>query len=128
MSAIKLSVDLTPMAVCRVDAADKPQALKACAQSSFSSMTQTQNELSVVCDLAYVQESWKLEKTWNRLEVQGPLDFSMVGVLSQLSAVLAQKNISIFVVSTFDTDHILVKDTELASAVVALKSARYTFV
>jgi hypothetical protein len=68
-------------------------------------------------------ENAKIEPGWRALKVAGPLDFSLVGVISKLSGILADAQISVFVLSTFSTDFILVKEQQLKSAVSALRKA-----
>ncbi|SMP53402.1 ACT domain-containing protein [Anoxynatronum buryatiense] len=59
------------------------------------------------------------------LKVEGPLDFSLIGILSSISTVLAQRKISIFAISTFDTDYILLKSQDFDNAIQALTSEGY---
>lgn len=93
--------------------------------TSFFSATRTQDEISVVCveDSAPVGEHVKVEPDWRALEVVGPLDFSMVGVMSSLTAPLADVDVSVFVVSTYDTDYILVHAAALERAIEVLGAA-----
>lgn len=63
------------------------------------------------------------ERGWRMLQVQGVLDFALVGILASLAAPLAQAGISIFSVSTFDTDAVLVKEDKRAQAIAALRAA-----
>jgi len=93
---------------------------------SFISMTRTGEELSVVCGEDAVPAGVKCEKGWRRLRIRGPLAFSETGVLSFLSAPLARAGISIFVVSTYDTDNILVKEELLGTAQAVLVSEGHT--
>lgn len=88
-------------------------------------MVRTKDELSVVCNERYVPPEIKTERGWRAFQVQGPLDFSLVGVLASISASLAQAGVSIFAVSTFDTDYILVKEKLLRRAVEALETAGF---
>jgi hypothetical protein len=83
----------------------------------------TAEELCVVCPEGDVPADITTEAGWRALQVQGPLDFSQVGVLATLSAVLAEANISLFALSAFDTDYILVKGTSLERAIEALIQA-----
>jgi hypothetical protein len=92
-------------------------------QGEFFSVTRTPAELSAVCDVAVVPTGVKAEGPWLVLAVRGPLDFDVIGVLSALSAPLATAGISIFAVSTYDTDYLLVRDHELDRAVRALREA-----
>ena len=91
-------------------------------ESTLFSITRTENELSIVCrdsdDLPGA-----VEPGWCGLEVEGPLDFALVGVLASLTQPLAEAGVSIFALSTFDTDYLLVKETQLESALVALQAA-----
>lgn len=93
--------------------------------SDFFSITKTSDELSIVCIQDNIPDNIKCEKDWRILKVEGPLDFALIGILSKLSTVLAQKGISIFAISTYDTDYILVKDADIANAVTALVNAKY---
>ena len=90
---------------------------------NFYSITQTAEELSIVCNQNIVPEGIKADKNWKALKVIGPLEFSLVGILANLSTILAKSNISIFTISTYDTDYILVKNIDLEKAIKALKSA-----
>ncbi len=89
----------------------------------FSSMTRTHAELSVVAPAHQAPTGVPVEDGWSCLEVQGPLAFELTGVLAELSASLATAEIPIFVVSTFDTDYLLVRTALLERAVAALKAA-----
>jgi len=92
---------------------------------SFFSVTRTDAEMSVVCteDAAPSGEDVRVEPDWRALEVAGPLDFSMVGVMATLTAPLADVDVSVFVLSTYDTDYVLVHAAALEKAVEALRSA-----
>lgn len=103
--------------VCRLP----PGAMIALAKEGFSSVTSTADELSVVCLASHEPEGAKIEAGWSLLKIAGVLDFSLVGILSEISGVLARAKISLFAVSTFDTDYILVRD--LPGAVSALRGA-----
>ncbi len=96
-------------------------------ESSFYSVTRTPDELSIVCSSSVPLTSKNAETDWSCLRVLGPLDFSATGVLADLSAVLAKAGISLFAVSTFDTDYLLVKASHLGLAEKALRSSGYFF-
>jgi hypothetical protein len=85
------------------------------------SITRTAEELSIVCEAAGVPESVTAERGWRALKVRGPLAFAMIGVLAELAHILAVAQVSIFVLSTYDTDYVLVKEEKLAQAVAALQ-------
>lgn len=108
------------LAVCRLPAGDP---LPTWMAGPFVSVTRTINELTVVCATVSVPDLVTADKGWRGLRVEGPLPFSLVGVLAALSATLAASEISVFVISTYDTDYILVKDVDLVRAVVSLEAA-----
>ncbi len=89
----------------------------------FISLTRTPNELSIVVLQSSVPDDVTCERDWRILQVQGPLDFALTGVLASLAQPLADEGIPIFVVSTFNTDYILVKSHQLAQAVGVLRAS-----
>jgi hypothetical protein len=95
-------------------------------QSAFYFIGNTGDELSLVC-LTQDAPARTVEREdgWKGFRVQGQLDFSLVGVLSDIAGVLAGNGISIFAVSTFDTDYILVKADRFDEAARALASSGY---
>ena len=95
-------------------------------QNGFCSITRTEGELSVLCKTEVIQgEPSNREDNWKCLEVNGPLDFSLTGVLSSIASPLAEEGISIFAVSTYDTDYILVKAGKLTQAKAVLRRAKF---
>lgn len=88
-------------------------------------ISKTYDELSIVCPSHIELDSLEQEKGWGALEVLGPLGFSLTGILSNISAVLANEKISIFAISTFDTDYILIKQDAMFNAIQSLKRAQY---
>jgi uncharacterized protein len=96
--------------------------------TSFFSVTRTGDELSVVSgeDEAPSGDGVRVEPDWRALEVAGPLDFGMVGVMAALTAPLADVDVSVFVVSTYDTDYVLVHAAALERALEALRAAGHT--
>lgn len=89
----------------------------------FFSVTRTADELSVVCREENVPEGIVCERGWCCLGVQGPIPFTMVGVLASLTTPIAKAGVGIFALSTFDTDYLLVKSSDLTKAVAALRAA-----
>jgi hypothetical protein len=87
----------------------------------FFSITRTADELSVDCRQDAVPEGVTCERGWRGLRVAGALSFSLVGVLASLTAPLAEAGVSVFAVSTFDTDYLLVKEDVLERAVDLLR-------
>lgn len=124
---LTLSVLPRPLAVCRLPSAEEiPDWVY---NDEFCSITRTANELSIVCLATSVPANVRnvqSEKSWRALEVRGPLDFSLTGILAGLTQPLAQERISVFVVATFDTDYILVRSERLTEAISALRAAGYT--
>jgi hypothetical protein len=96
-------------------------------ESEFYSISKSEDELSIVCNSSILLDSERSETGWSCIKVSGPLDFSLTGVLADISAVLAKAEISIFAISTFDTDYILIKSQNLPSAGKALLSSGYIF-
>jgi hypothetical protein len=88
----------------------------------FLSMTRTNDELSIVSSSTDVPAGVTAETGWRCLSVEGPLPFEMTGVLAALSAPLARAEIPIFVVSTYDTDYLLVKAGDLDRACLTLRN------
>jgi uncharacterized protein len=87
-------------------------------------MACTDQELSIVCAADIILHSKRIDENWRCLEVIGPFDLSTtIGVLSTLTRVLAAEKISVFALSTFNTDYLLVKADRLAEAVAALGAA-----
>lgn len=93
--------------------------------SSFFALIRTAEELSLVLPDSVEVESNRCDLGWACFKVEGPLDFGLLGILAGISSALAEAKISIFALSTFDTDYILVKQKQVQAAKEALKSARY---
>jgi hypothetical protein len=89
---------------------------------SLYSVTGTVEELSIVCESHRVPNGLKHEPGWRALKVEGPLDFTDTGILAVLTKALAEHGISVFVLSTYDTDYILVKNKNLQAAIEALSA------
>jgi hypothetical protein len=86
------------------------------------SVTRTADELSIVCESKYVPGSVKSEKGWRCFKLEGPFPFAMTGVLASVLEPLAKARVSIFAVSTYDTDYVMVKERSLAKAVRVLRA------
>ncbi len=96
--------------------------------NSFYSIVKTEDELSIVCLENSVPNNVKQERDWRVLKIEGPLDFSLIGILSKISSILAKEKISIFAISTYDTDYILVKNAEIENAIKALSNEEYNII
>jgi hypothetical protein len=106
------------LAVCRLDPrAEIPQWVLT---ERFVSLARTDDELSIVCPQRRVSPGWTAEKDWRCLRVDGPLPLDEVGVLSSIIRPLADRSISVFVVSTYDTDYVMVKDKDLNQTIDVL--------
>jgi len=112
-------------AVCRFPA-DSP--IPGWARSgSFSSVTVTADELSIVGSEEAVPGDVTAERGWACFKIEGPFAFSLTGVLEAFLDPLAKATIPIFAVSTYDTDYVLVKQDDVASAIKALQQAGHEF-
>jgi len=112
------------LAVCRLSPTD---ALPNWAmQSPFWSITRTLDEISIVVMEESVPEGITAERGWSAIKVQGPLDFSLTGILASLTTPLADAGISIFAISTYDTDYLLVRSKTVAEAIAVLERTGYT--
>ncbi len=95
-------------------------------RSGFYSVSRTDEELSIVCDTNVIQEEVEnREDNWKCLKVEGPLDFSLTGILSSIALPLADAKISIFAISTFDTDYVMLKNNMLEKAKQVLQKAGF---
>ncbi len=91
----------------------------------FFSITRTDEELSIVCAQEQVPSGIQKQDGWKALRVEGRLDFSLTGVLSSLTEPLARRGISVFAISTYDTDYLLVKGEQSKKAIRALREAGF---
>ena len=118
MELKKLPYDLT---VCKVKSETDIDLNK-----EFYFVGKTDEEISLVCITADVpQDTVEREDGWKGFKIQGVLDFSLIGIISEISAVLAENKIGIFVVSTYNTDYILVKDKDFETALKLLSQNGY---
>jgi len=95
-------------------------------QGGFFSVTRTGDELSIVTELSRVPVDVQSQPGWRVLKVHGPFVLSEIGVLSSMASPLAEAKISLFAVSTFDTDYLLVAAGTLPAAIAALERAGHT--
>ncbi|AAM06197.1 TPA: ACT domain-containing protein [Methanosarcina acetivorans] len=124
---LTLSILKSMFGICRLDSGSEIPTWVY--ESSFFSITKTPEELSLVCPESSIPvnipEKVRTEKGWSCLKVEGPLDFGLTGILAGISKVLADNYISVFAVSTYDTDYILIREKCLKLAVRALEEAGY---
>jgi len=115
---LSLTVLRETFSLCRLDAGDAipDWAIK----SRWFSVTRTPDELSIACPVGDVPPEVVCEKDWKCIQVVGPLGFSLIGILASLVTPLAQANVSIFNISTFETDYIFVKEKDLEISIQTL--------
>lgn len=105
-----------------------PDLIKNAQKSGFFAHIVTSEETTLICDATLIPPSVKQESDWSALKVDGVLDFNLVGIIAGISAVLTKAGISIFVVSTFNTDYILVRDSQIEAATTSLSEAGYNII
>ena len=94
--------------------------------AGFYFIGRTDEEISLVCETGAMPAcATEHADGWRAFRVQGTLDFSLIGILSRLTGVLAARKIGAFAVSTYNTDYILVRDTDFGRAALALEEAGY---
>ena len=97
------------------------------APSGFFSLTRTETELSIVCREEVAPPGGRVEAGWKAFRVDGPIPFSVTGVLAAIAVPLSDAGISVFAVATFDTDSALIRGADAARAKRALESAGFSF-
>lgn len=121
MELKKLDYDLTVCKVASIADIDL--------NAGFFFLGKTDEEISLVCLTSDVpQHTTKRDDGWKGFRIEGILDFSLIGILSKLSGILAENEIGLFAVSTYNTDYILVKREDFGRAVNVLSEAGYVFV
>jgi len=109
-------------AVCRLDdVAELPKG------AEFLSLTVSSDEISLVCSKRHVPPCAIAQTGFAAMRIKGVLDFSMTGVLARISGILAKEEISIFAISTYDTDYIFVRQDDLEKSIKALEANGYDF-
>ena len=97
--------------------------------SMYCFIGKTDEESSLVCITENVPPNvLKRDDGWKAFRIQGVLDFSLIGILSEISAILAERGISIFAVSTYNTDYILIKKENYKKALEAFEAFGYSVV
>jgi uncharacterized protein len=118
---LKYRALLERLAVCRL-AVDAPFPTWSL-EGGFFGVVRTHDEVSIVCSEDRVPESVLAERGFVALKLEGPFPFSMTGVLASFLLPLAEAQIAIFAISTFDTDYVLIKQENLEQAILALSAA-----
>ena len=116
---MELEILKQDFSICKINAATQIDFT-----DEFCFIGKTDEELSLVCSTACVpKEVIECDSGWKGFRIQGKLDFSLTGILAGLTKILAENNIGIFAVSTYNTDYILVREKALEQAIKALKIA-----
>lgn len=124
---VRIRVLEIPLAICRL--APEADVFSRGRFSPFWSITRTPEEFSLICPPWLApDECLAIDDGWIALAVVGPLDFGLTGILASLAVPLAAHAISIFAMSTYDTDIILVRENELDRAIDVLESAGHTVI
>jgi hypothetical protein len=100
-----------------------PVRLFQAAEPALISVTCTADETSVVCPAELAGTADYVERGWRALTVRGPLEFTLTGIMAALSGALAGAGVTLFALSSYDTDHVLVKQVDLQRAIKALREA-----
>jgi hypothetical protein len=119
---MRLTLLSPTFAICRLPAG---AAIPSWAAGPFVSISRSADELSIVCSEASVPDDVQSESGWRCLKVEGPIPFETIGVAAAITKALADARISVILVSTYDTDYVLVRAESLDSAVGALKAAGF---
>ena len=121
---MKIKILETDFTVCRLEDLTQVDF-----SDEFCFLGKTDEELSLVCSTACVpSNTTEREDGWKAFRIQGMLDFSLIGILSRISALLAGCGIGIFAVSTYNTDYILTRADQVEAAVKALEDDGYEII
>jgi hypothetical protein len=119
-AALRLSILPGTLAVARLAShAELPSWVR----GAFVTISRTSDELSIVCDEGSVPEHVQAERGWGAFKLHGPIPFEVVGIAAALLTPLAEALIPVFLISTFDTDYVLVKRERLDEAAAVLRLA-----
>ena len=122
----KLTLQVLPeeFAITKLDAAAaEPEWVRG---GPMTSVTRTADELSIVCLASQIPETMDAERGFACVRVKGPLNFDLVGVLASMVGPLARAGISVFSVSTFDTDYLLLPNKDIESAIECLRAVGHS--
>ena len=122
-TALTLERQQGTLAVVRMKSSEPIPAWACADEGEFSSITRTPEELSIVCAADKAPDDTNAERDWAALKIVGPLSFDQVGILASLAEPLKQAGIPIFVISTYDTDYLLIKEANIEEAAAVLTRA-----
>jgi hypothetical protein len=118
---LKLSTLKDSFSICKLDpSSDIPSWAW---EGDFFSITRTTDELSIICDCKNIPEKMKCEHNWQVLMIEGPFEFEEIGILHSITKPLAEAEISLLTISTYDTDYILIKEGHYEEAIKSLERA-----
>ena len=90
---------------------------------SLASITRTEKELTIVCRLEILPSQYQSDLNWRCFKIDGSFDLNQIGVISSISSPLADAGISIYVISTYDTDYFLIQEQNLEKTISVLSSS-----
>ena len=125
--ALRLFLYKEVFAICRLEPSREIPAWAIKGNPSFFTVSKTETELSITCVEKNVPPGITREGGWRAFSLEGPIAFSQTGILISLIEPLANAGISIFAISTFDTDFIMLKEMVLEKAIQVLQE-RFTIV
>ena len=118
MELLKIDADFT---ICKLNSIENVDFSR-----EFIFLSKTDDEISLVCQSDYLPtDTIKFESGWKALKISGMLDFGLIGIIAKISSLLAEVDISIFVISTYNTDYILLKALDFNKAIQLLESNSY---
>jgi hypothetical protein len=121
MNGPKLTLSILPkhFAICRLSPDEDMPAW--CKNAEFYSIARSRDELSMVCFNENVPLDVEAERDWRALRIEGPLDFCLTGILASIVSPLAAADISVFAISTYDTDYVFVPEKSLSLSISVLE-------
>lgn len=121
---MKIKVIGRPFTVCKVDSLDKIDFT-----DKYCFVGKTDEEISLICSTKHAPaETISRSDGWRGFRLQGQMDFSLVGVLAELTGILAGNKISLLAVGTYNTDYVLVKEDDLEKALLLLEDQDYKII
>lgn len=122
----RLAIDVVAgeYVIARLDPAEPvPAELFSAGGRALVSVTRTADEISVICPREVAPGQGTVERGWRLLSVRGPLEFTLTGIIAAIASELAAAGVALFSLSTYETDHVLVRDRDLARAAQALEAS-----
>lgn len=124
MSTLEMIVLDEEYSLCRLEAGSSIS--EWALESSFYTITKTDDELSVVCESRLVPADVKQDGEWKLLKIAAVLDLSLTGITARFSTALANAGVNLCVIATYDTDYIMVKSAKVSIAIEALAAAGFS--